>query len=95
MKYSYVYIMSNKFIGVLYVGVTARLSERVYKHKEGTGSSFTSKYKLKNLVYYECFEDIDSAISREKQLKNWKRSWKIELIESTNKNWQDLYQDIL
>ena len=83
--------MTNREIGVLYVGVTNSLERRAYEHKEGLYKGFTKKYKLKTLVYHEEFEDIASAIEREKQLKHWNRRWKIELIEKENPNWDDLY----
>jgi len=90
----YVYILSNKKDGTLYIGVTSNLAKRVFEHKSSYVSSFTSKYKIKNLVYYEVYENIEDAIKREKQLKKWNRSWKIELIENFNLNWHDLYEGI-
>ena len=78
---AYIYIMSNKKDGTLYIGVTSNLLKRVHEHKESFIDSFTKKYNLKYLVYFELFDDISKAIQREKQLKNWKREWKIELIE--------------
>ena len=86
-----VYIMTNRETGVLYVGVTNSLERRVWEHKEGIYKGFTKKYKLKTLVYHEEFDDITEAIAREKQLKVWKRRWKIELIEKDNPSWDDLY----
>jgi len=86
-----VYIMTNRETGVLYVGVTNSLERRAYEHKEGLYRGFTKKYRLKTLVYHEEFEDITSAIEREKRLKHWNRRWKIELIEKENPNWDDLY----
>lgn len=86
-----VYIMTNRPRGVLYIGVTNDIARRVWEHREGFYKGFTQKYKLKQLVYYEEFEDINSAIEREKQLKLWSRAWKIELIEKENPNWDDLY----
>lgn len=83
MQY-YVYIMSNKRRGVIYVGVTNNLIRRVYEHKNSFVKGFTKKYRLKNLVFYEITDSIFSAIQREKNLKHWVRSWKIELIESVN-----------
>jgi putative endonuclease len=81
--------------GTLYIGVTSDLVKRVYEHKNSFVDSFTKRYNLKRLVYYEVYEDIVSAIEREKRLKNWKREWKIALIEEDNKLWRDLYNDIL
>ncbi|GLR64363.1 GIY-YIG nuclease family protein [Marinospirillum insulare] len=95
MKSSYVYIMTNKKNGTLYIGVTSNLIKRVYEHKNGLCDGFTKKYALKTLVYYEISEDITSAISREKQLKAGNRRRKIELIESMNINWLDLYPGLL
>jgi putative endonuclease len=87
----YVYILASKRNGTLYIGVTSDLVKRVYEHKNDLVSGFTKKYHVHNLVYYETTEDIDSAIKREKQLKKWKRKWKIELIERENPEWKDLY----
>ena len=90
-----VYIMTNKPRGVLYIGVTSNIAGRVWEHKEEINKGFTQKYKLKQLVYHEEFEDIRSAIDREKQLKLWSRDWKIELIEKENPEWDDLYNNTL
>ena len=88
---AYIYIMSNKKDGTLYIGVTSNLLKRVHEHKEASVDSFTNKYNLKNLVYFEILDDISEAIKREKQLKNWKREWKVALIEKKNFLWEDLY----
>ena len=93
MKKGYVYIMSNKKRTVLYIGVTSDLKTRVGEHKEGIGSEFTNKYKLKDLIYFEEFQDIDQAITREKQLKNWHRDWKWNLIKEHNPELIDLAED--
>jgi putative endonuclease len=90
----YVYIISNKKQGVLYVGVTNNLIERIWQHKESKVEGFSSKYKLKKLVHYEEYSEICDAITREKRLKKWKRDWKIELIEKNNKEWKDLYLEL-
>jgi putative endonuclease len=82
--------MASKKNGTLYVGVTNDLARRVHEHKNGLVPGFTKKYGVKILVYYETTESIDSAIQREKQLKTWKRLWKIDLIESMNPEWNDL-----
>jgi len=74
----------------LYIGVTNNLERRVYEHKNKLINGFTKKYNLTKLVYYEVFNNIEDAIHREKQLKNWHRPWKINLIESSNKDWRDL-----
>ncbi|TYA78547.1 GIY-YIG nuclease family protein [Seonamhaeicola marinus] len=88
----WVYIITNKPQGVLYIGVTGGIDDRMERHVEGTGSVFSAKYKLKKLVYFEEFQFIEDAIKREKQLKNWRRDWKINLIESLNPNWENLWK---
>jgi putative endonuclease len=95
MKKGFVYMMSNKQDGVLYIGVTSDIVKRVYEHKNGFADGFTKKYNLKNLVYYEVYDEIEEAIKREKQLKNWHREWKVELVNKQNPNWEDLYESIL
>ena len=92
MKTFYVYILSNHS-KTLYIGVTNNLIRRVYEHKNKLIDGFTKKYNLTILVYYETTSDIFSALKREKQLKNWHRQWKINLIESVNPKWQDLSED--
>lgn len=94
-KTYYVYVMTNKPNGILYIGVTNDLIRRVYEHKEGLIEGFTQKYDLKMLVYFEMFGDIDMAIAREKALKRWLRAWKVRRILETNPEWRDLYPDIL
>ena len=94
-KIWYVYILASKKDGVLYVWVTNDLARRIYEHKEWMVDSFTKKYFVKKLVYYEECSTIESAILREKQLKWGSRKSKIELIESINKTWKDLYEDII
>ena len=95
MKGGWVYILTNKPGGVLYVGVTADIAARVHQHREGEGSSFCRRYNLTRLVYAEEYPTIDEAIVREKALKEWKRAWKIELIEKANPQWDDLWEVIL
>ena len=90
----YVYIISNDKKGTIYIGVTNNLEGRIWEHKEGIYKGFSSKYKTNKLVYYEVYNDINEAIAREKQLKKWKRDWKIELIEKDNPNWEDLYNNL-
>ena len=90
-----VYILASKRNGTLYIGVTSDLVRRVWEHKQNFGEGFTSRYAVHTLVYFEMHGDMAEAIRREKQLKKWKRSWKIELIEKTNPEWRDLWQDIL
>ncbi|ACV27129.1 GIY-YIG nuclease family protein [Kangiella koreensis] len=94
MKEYYVYIMASTKNGVLYIGVTGNLLKRVYQHREGIVEGFSEQYKTKRLVYFESSTDITSCIEREKQLKNWKRQWKKELIEKTNPQWEDLWHKI-
>ncbi len=95
MKSGFVYIMANQNNGTLYVGVTSNLIKRVYEHRNSLVEGFTQKYELKKLVYFEVFEDISSAIEREKQLKAGNRKKKISLIEANNASWSDLYSQIL
>ena len=92
---AYIYILSSQPNGTLYIGVTSNLVKRIYEHKHKLVDGFTQKYNITTLVYYEIFDDIATAISREKQLKNWKREWKIALIEKENSAWDDLYNSIL
>lgn len=94
MKTGYVYIMTNKQEGVLYIGVTSDLIRRVYEHKHGLGDGFTKKYHLHQLVYFESVDDMNAAIAREKKLKNWHRQWKINHISQHNPLWRDLYPEI-
>ena len=90
MKRSYTYIMSNKNRTTLYIGVTSDLKKRVEEHKIGKGSSFTSQYKVEELIYFEEYSDINQVISREKQLKNWHREWKLNLIKEKNPMLEEL-----
>jgi len=94
MNYYYVYILASKRNGTLYIGVTSDLKKRVYEHKNDLIEGFTKKYRVHMLVFYESTNDIESAIRREKQLKVWKRKWKLELIEKSNPEWRDLYNDL-
>jgi len=94
MKQFYVYILCNKHNGTLYTGVTSDLTNRVYEHKNNLVEGFTKKYNIHRLVWYEIHESGESAILREKQIKKWKRAWKINLIEKQNPVWNDLYKDI-
>lgn len=95
MQNSYVYIMASQKNGTIYVGVTSNLIKRVYEHKTEIFEGFTKKYNIKNLVYYEIYEDIVEAIKREKALKGWTRKEKIELIENQNPDWKDLYTELI
>jgi putative endonuclease len=90
-RYLYVYILASRIGGTLYIGVTNDLIRRVYEHRTGAVSGFTSEYGVYRLVYFEQFSDIENAIRREKRLKKWNRAWKIRLIEGVNPNWDDLY----
>ena len=89
-----VYILASQRSGILYIGVTGNIAMRIMLHKEGKGSAFTRKYKVDRLVWYEFHQDFGFAIEREKRLKNWHRQWKINLIERTNPDWDDLYETI-
>ena len=91
----YFYIMASQRNGTLYKGVTNSLIRRVTEHKDGKTGGFTSKYKVQMLVYYEVYERIEEAIAREKQVGEWQRKWKLELIEKMNPEWRDLYEDIV
>ncbi len=93
-KEFWVYILSSKRNGALYIGVTSDLAERVWQHKNKMVEGFTLRYNVDKLVYCEPFADAESAITREKQMKKWKRSWKIRLIEEGNPDWKDLYEEI-
>ena len=95
MKQPAVYILANHRDGVLYTGVTSNLVRRVWTHKQGFGSGFTSKYNVKLLVYFELTEDMCTAITREKQIKGGPRRAKIALIERQNPDWKDLYFEII
>ena len=90
-KFPAVYILSNKKNGALYTGVTSNLPQRIFLHKSHQVDGFSKKYNTTMLVYYELHSSMYQAIIREKQLKKWKRSWKIKLIEGTNNQWDDLY----
>ncbi len=90
----YVYIVTNRKDGTLYIGVTSDLIKRVHEHKTHAAKGFTDKYNLDKLVYCEKTDDILSAIQREKSLKRYLREWKVELIEKTNPEWRDLYEEI-
>ena len=95
MKNYYVYILTNKKNGVLYIGMTSSLIKRIQEHREKLVKGFTEKYNIHKLIYYEQTEDISSALAREKSLKKWNRNWKIQLIEKENPNWEDLYFNII
>ena len=94
MKLYYVYILASQRNGTLYIGITNDLKRRVFEHKEGLIDGFTKEYKVNQLVYFEQTPDVRSAIAREKRLKEWKRQWKIELVEKENLTWIDLYDSL-
>jgi putative endonuclease len=90
----YVYILASGIGGTLYIGMTSDLVRRVYEHRLKTVKSFTKKYAVDRLVYFEQFDDAENAIRREKRLKKYNRAWKIRLIEELNPNWDDLYPSL-
>ena len=91
----FVYLLTNRKHGTLYLGVTNDLVRRVHEHKNKVARGFSARYDLKKLVWYEAYDDPTNAISREKELKKWRRSWKIRLIEEDNPDWSDLYASII
>ena len=95
MKPYYVYILASKKNGTLYLGVTNDIARRIYEHKNNLVDGFTKKYSVHCLVYFEVCEDVRVAIQREKNIKKWRRRWKIELIEKNNPNWRDLYFEVI
>jgi putative endonuclease len=94
MKGGWVYIMAHRQRGVLYVGVTADLPKRAWAHRQGLFEGFTDRYGVTMLVWYERHDRIEDAIQREKNIKHWPRMWKVELIESMNAQWRDLYEEL-
>ena len=88
-----VYIIASGFHGTIYTGVTSNLLQRIYQHREGTLGGFTAEYGCKRLVWFEMQGDMEHAIRREKQIKNWRREWKVALIEGENPLWRDLAED--
>jgi putative endonuclease len=90
-----VYILASKRNGTLYVGFTSDLVKRIYEHKHDFVEGFTKKYRIHTLVYYEVGGNYEGTLQREKQIKEWQRKWKIELIERHNPEWKDLYPDII
>jgi putative endonuclease len=95
MKGGWVYIISNRPNGTLYIGVTNDVARRAFEHRTGVGSEFVKRYSLHRLVHAERHEEILTAIQREKTLKEWPRAWKVRLIERNNPEWRDLYDDLL
>jgi len=94
-KQGYVYLLASGRYGTLYIGVTSNLQRRVWQHREGVVDGFTKKYGVKQLVWFETHDDMVGAITREKQLKQWKREWKLKLIHAQNPAWRDLYLELL
>ena len=94
MGHYWVYLLTNKPRGTLYVGVTNDLVRRIAEHREGVVGGFTKRYGLKQLVYFEQFDAPRNAIQREKNIKHWSRAWKLELVEGANPKWRDLFNDI-
>lgn len=94
-KTFYVYILASGRNGTLYIGVSSNLVQRVYQHKNKLIAGFTKKYSVDKLVYFEVYENSNSAITREKQMKKWQREWKLKLIEKINPTWKDLYDEIV
>lgn len=94
-SYAYVYIHASQRNGTLYTGVTSDLIKRVQQHRNGDYKGFSYHYNVKKLVYYEGYDEIEDAITREKQIKKWYRAWKLDLIEQNNPEWKDLYDEII
>ena len=95
MKLPCVYILASKRNGTLYVGVTSNLVQRVWQHKNDFAEGFTKRYRVHTLVWYEVHESMESAITREKRIKKWKRAWKPKMIEKGKSSWRDLYEEIV
>ncbi|QDL96420.1 GIY-YIG nuclease family protein [Rhodopseudomonas palustris] len=94
MGCGYVYFLTNRPNGILYIGVTSDLVRRVHEHRTGAVAGFTKRYGLKRLVYFEIYDDIRTAIQREHNIKHWSRTWKVRLILATNPHWDDLYDSL-
>ena len=94
MKTYYVYMLCSRRNGTLYTGMTSDLIKRIYEHKNCLVDGFTKKYSVHHLIWFELHEAPETAILREKQIKNWKRKWKLDLIEKQNPEWKDLYADL-
>ena len=94
MGCGYVYFLTNRPNGILYIGVTSDLVRRLHEHRTGAVAGFTKRYGLKRLVYFETYDDIRTAIQREHNIKHWSRTWKVRLILATNPNWDDLYDSL-
>jgi putative endonuclease len=90
----YVYLLASQTRGTIYIGITNNLARRAFEHRESMSKGFTKEYRVKRLVHYEQYTDVRDAITREKRMKKWNRSWKIELIEKNNPEWCDLWFDL-
>ena len=95
MKQPAVYLLASRYRGTLYVGVTSDLVQRIWQHRQGLVEGFTQRYGVRMLVWFEQHATMLDAIAREKRIKEWKRAWKLELIETNNPRWRDLYDDLL
>ena len=95
MKHPCVYLLASQRNGTLYIGVTSDIVKRIWEHKNNAAEGFTKRYAVHTLVWYEVHETMESAITREKTLKGWKRKWKLELIEQDNPQWTDLYNSLI
>ena len=95
MKHPAVYLLASRYRGTLYVGVTSDLVQRIWQHRQGLVEGFTQRYGVHMLVWFEQHATMLDAIAREKRIKEWKRAWKLELIETNNPRWRDLYDDLL
>ena len=95
MRGGWIYILTNRPNGTLYIGVTSNLIQRVWQHREGVVPGFTKRYGLKRLVYFEAYDDISVAIQREMNVKHWPRTWKVRLILASNPEWRDLYETLI
>lgn len=95
MSEHYVYILASKRNGTLYVGMAEGLGKRVVRHKDKRANQFAAKYDVDKLVYYEKHKSLEDAVKREKQLKKWRREWKVKLIEKQNPEWEDLFGDVI
>ncbi|MDP2953675.1 MAG: GIY-YIG nuclease family protein [Chloroflexota bacterium] len=93
-KQYFVYVLASKRNGTLYIGITSDLTKRLYEHRNNLVDGFTKRYNIHTLVYYEITGDVNSALLRERQLKKWRRKWKIALIEKSNPQWRDLYDEL-
>lgn len=94
MRKYYVYILASRKNGTLYIGMTGNLTRRIYEHRQGLQPGFSRRHSVKRLVWYEVHDTALTAIQREKNLKEWKRAWKVELIEKSNPDWNDLYRQL-